>query len=329
MGLHPGDPSPWTAVTAAFVHADIWHLAGNMIFLLATGPFLEDAYGRVLFPVMYLASAICGCYAWGGLAGARFVPGIGASAAVFGVEGAFAVRFGTGTFDSSSRPSAFCRSWAFESACERPSCFCGASWRSCFSWGARGVTSRSALTWADSCSGCWPPLPSRLRESRRRINPAIEAQIGWRQNPLLVRARGARFAGNPAHARRDVRRAPLGRPGERRRMGAGGPAGARRRRRNRRGPLRRAGDPALPGMGRERPRRRRGARGAAKRARAPFAAVRGPRRRAHGSAAGRRRTRSRSMKRWRRASPRTTRAGARRCASASCGLGRHSEQEKR
>src|ERR1035438_5282338 len=51
-GFFASHPSLWTAVTATFVHADLWHLAGNMIFLLATGPFLEDAYGRVLFPVI-------------------------------------------------------------------------------------------------------------------------------------------------------------------------------------------------------------------------------------------------------------------------------------
>jgi membrane associated rhomboid family serine protease len=66
-GFIARDPSPWRAVTSAFVHADFSHLAGNMIFLLATGPFLEDAYGRVLFPVIYLGSAISGCYAWGEL----------------------------------------------------------------------------------------------------------------------------------------------------------------------------------------------------------------------------------------------------------------------
>ena len=41
---------------------------------------------------------------------------------------------------------------------------------------------------------------------RRWIHPAIEAQIGWQQHPLLVRASEARFAGKPADARRDVRR---------------------------------------------------------------------------------------------------------------------------
>src|SRR5207344_2754948 len=81
-------------ITAVFAHGDFWHLAWNMIFLLATGPFLEDAYGRILFPVIYLGSAMAGCYAWGELAGG-FGYGIGASGAIFGVEGAFAVRYGT------------------------------------------------------------------------------------------------------------------------------------------------------------------------------------------------------------------------------------------
>src|ERR1022692_4721939 len=93
-GFILGDPSPWTAVTSAFVHADFWHLAWNMIFLLATGPFLEDAYGRVLFPVIYLGSTISGCYAYGELGGERWARLVGASDAIFGVNGAFAVRFG-------------------------------------------------------------------------------------------------------------------------------------------------------------------------------------------------------------------------------------------
>src|SRR5271169_2501879 len=93
-GFFLGDPSLWTAVTSAFVHASFRHLAGNMIFLLATGPFLEDAYGRVLFPVIYLGSAISGCYAWGVLDGERLAWVVGASGAISGVEGAFAVRFG-------------------------------------------------------------------------------------------------------------------------------------------------------------------------------------------------------------------------------------------
>jgi len=39
---------------------------------------------------------------------------------------------------------------------------------------------------------------------RRWVHPAIEAQIGWQQHPLLVRAGEARFAGSLAHAQSDV-----------------------------------------------------------------------------------------------------------------------------
>src|SRR5512140_1827935 len=83
-GFVTSDPSPWRAVTAAFVHMNFWHLAGNMILLAATGPFLEDAYGRVLFPVIYLVSAISGFYSWGDLGVDRFSWVVGASGAVFG-----------------------------------------------------------------------------------------------------------------------------------------------------------------------------------------------------------------------------------------------------
>src|SRR3974377_771784 len=54
-GFVPAHADPLKAVSAAFVHGDLWHLAGNMIFFLSVGPFLEDAYGRAPFLVVYLA----------------------------------------------------------------------------------------------------------------------------------------------------------------------------------------------------------------------------------------------------------------------------------
>ena len=206
-GFKRSDPSLVTAVTAAFVHADVWHLAGNMIFLLATGPFLEDAYGRLLFPVIYLASAISGNYAWGALGGERGAWGIGASGAVFGVEGAFAVRFGTRRLRFFLAPlgflpflgvrirvrAAIILLWGFTEQL-----LLLGSEGSRIGYGAHvggfafGMLAAAAVWAADL--------------ERRRINPAIEAEIGWRSHPLLVRAREARLAGNPAHARRVVRR---------------------------------------------------------------------------------------------------------------------------
>jgi membrane associated rhomboid family serine protease len=213
-GFTTWNPSPWRAVTAAFVHADFWHLAGNMIFLAATGPFLEDAYGRVLFPVIYLGSAISGCYAWAGLGGWHHASGIGASGAIFGVQGAFAVRFGTRYLRFFLAPVGllpflgfrirvraaivllfgFFEQWLLVGSPDTSIGF-GAHVGG-FAFGMVAAV----LVWAADIE-------------RRRIHPAIEAEIGWQQHPLLVRARAARVAGNLAHARRDVRRVLWEEPG--------------------------------------------------------------------------------------------------------------------
>lgn len=82
----------WTLVTYMFVHAGFWHLAFNMYALWAFGPRLEAAWGARRFTYYYL---------WCGLGGvalhALFVRGpsllVGASAAVFGVLLAFALRW--------------------------------------------------------------------------------------------------------------------------------------------------------------------------------------------------------------------------------------------
>jgi membrane associated rhomboid family serine protease len=194
-------------VTSAFVHSNFRHLAGNMIFLLATGPFLEDAYGRVLFPVFYLVSAISGCYAWGGLGGEPWVRLVGASAAVFGVQGAFAVRFGARHLRFFLAPVGFLPFLGVRIRVRAAimlllgfleQLLLVGNQGSHIAFGAHvggfafGMLA-AAVVWATGFE-------------RRWIHPAIEAQIGWQQHPLLIRAREARFAGNRAHAQRDVRR---------------------------------------------------------------------------------------------------------------------------
>lgn len=82
-----------TLITSTFLHGDIWHLAGNMLFLFIFGDNLEDQLGHVGFLVFYLA---CGA----GAALAQWVsdpwspiPTIGASGAIAGVMGAYLLLF--------------------------------------------------------------------------------------------------------------------------------------------------------------------------------------------------------------------------------------------
>jgi membrane associated rhomboid family serine protease len=90
-GFSTEDPSPLTAVTHMFLHADWWHLLGNMLFLWICGVLLEDAWGRGVFLGLYLmAGLIC---VLPDLLRDDPVTSIGASGAIAGVMGAFAVRF--------------------------------------------------------------------------------------------------------------------------------------------------------------------------------------------------------------------------------------------
>lgn len=77
-------------LTAAFLHANLLHIALNMYAVYLFGPPLEAALGRVRFVALYLVSALGGSalsYAFS----APGQPSLGASGAVFGLLGAFFV----------------------------------------------------------------------------------------------------------------------------------------------------------------------------------------------------------------------------------------------
>jgi membrane associated rhomboid family serine protease len=82
-------PDDLTYVTYAFLHGDIWHLGGNMLFLWVFGDNVEDALGHFRFLVFYLACAVAGAFAHGIIAPASEAPLIGASGAIAGVVAAY------------------------------------------------------------------------------------------------------------------------------------------------------------------------------------------------------------------------------------------------
>ena len=82
-------PETATYVTYAFLHANLLHLGGNMLFLWVFGDNVEDAVGHGRYLLFYVGSA-----AGGGLAHALVnpdsaIPLIGASGAVAGIVGAY------------------------------------------------------------------------------------------------------------------------------------------------------------------------------------------------------------------------------------------------
>ncbi|MER5482416.1 rhomboid family intramembrane serine protease [Streptomyces sp. NPDC002812] len=79
-------------LTSPFLHADWWHILGNMLGLWFIGGPLEQALGRARYLAVYLLSALGGSAAVY-LLTAPTVPTLGASGAVFGLLGATVVLF--------------------------------------------------------------------------------------------------------------------------------------------------------------------------------------------------------------------------------------------
>ncbi len=84
------DGAVWQVITSAFTHAEVLHLAANMVALFFLGPPLEQVLGRVRFLAVYLISALAGSAAVMWLAPVDS-SALGASGAIFGMLGALLV----------------------------------------------------------------------------------------------------------------------------------------------------------------------------------------------------------------------------------------------
>lgn len=81
-----------TYFTYQFLHGDLWHLFGNMLFLWVVGCLLENSWGRIPFLTFYLIGG-----AFAGLAHclqdtSSMIPLIGASGSIAAAMGAFTIR---------------------------------------------------------------------------------------------------------------------------------------------------------------------------------------------------------------------------------------------
>lgn len=86
-------PEPFTLITYQFLHAGWWHLVSNMLFLWVFADNIEDAFGYVAFLCFYLLCGIAGGLTHVLMAPGSDMPLVGASGAVSGVLGAYAVLF--------------------------------------------------------------------------------------------------------------------------------------------------------------------------------------------------------------------------------------------
>jgi membrane associated rhomboid family serine protease len=85
----------WRLITAAFLHANLIHIAFNMLALWWIGAPVEQYLGRARFLGLYFVSGLAGSA--GALLQAPLSPTVGASGAIFGILGAALVLERQGT----------------------------------------------------------------------------------------------------------------------------------------------------------------------------------------------------------------------------------------
>lgn len=197
-GFIPSHPSLTTLFTSQFIHAGWLHLLGNMLFLYLSAPFIENLWGRIVFPFFYLA----GGAAAAGAQTLRFPDStsalVGASGAIAAVMGAFLVCLGT------TRIRFF---WAWVTIGVRWGTFPAPAWLMLPLWLASQFVAASA---AGGASGVayWAHIggfafgasvAAALRFSgieARRLRPAVEEASSSYGDARIDRGVALREAGN-------------------------------------------------------------------------------------------------------------------------------------
>jgi membrane associated rhomboid family serine protease len=94
-----------TILTSMFMHASWSHIVGNMVFLWAFGPQIEDAMGTKRYSAFYLAGGVVPMLAQVAVDPGSTIPSLGASGAIAAVMGAFLVTYPSDRIRTSRLPS--------------------------------------------------------------------------------------------------------------------------------------------------------------------------------------------------------------------------------
>jgi membrane associated rhomboid family serine protease len=97
FGFVPAEPAASELLTSLFIHSNLLHLLGNMVFLAAVGAAVELATGSLRFAIVYFAGGIAGGLAHAALAMGddRALPLVGASACVAACAAYYTARYVT------------------------------------------------------------------------------------------------------------------------------------------------------------------------------------------------------------------------------------------
>lgn len=86
-------PALVTIFTSMFMHADLFHIVGNLWFLWIFGDNIEDFLGHFTYLIFYLICGVAAALTFVAINPSSTVPTIGASGAIAGVMGAYIVLY--------------------------------------------------------------------------------------------------------------------------------------------------------------------------------------------------------------------------------------------
>ena len=89
FGVVPASFSATDLVTSIFLHGDLLHVGGNMVFLWIFGDNVEDRLGHGRYLLFYIGTGVVAALAQVAADPTSHVPMIGASGAIAGVMGAY------------------------------------------------------------------------------------------------------------------------------------------------------------------------------------------------------------------------------------------------
>ncbi|MGB7308672.1 MAG: rhomboid family intramembrane serine protease [Candidatus Acidiferrales bacterium] len=199
--FHPFHPTLRSYITASFLHGGWLHIIFNMWFLWLAGTILEDTWGRIAYPIFYLACGALGFVIHGIVFPGSLVPVVGASGAIAGLMGAFLARFPKTNIRLAwilfIKPIKF----------SVPAYIVLPLWLLIeVFWGAVFAAARAeggVAHWAHIGGFAFGALGALLLKYtgiEHSLDRAIDAKVSWTADPRIVRATDSLAENNPAGA---------------------------------------------------------------------------------------------------------------------------------
>ncbi len=206
LGFTPNEPHVAALLSHMFLHAGLFHLLGNMLFLFVTGPFLEDVFGRPLFTLLYLVGGVAAAGAHAAQTATPSLPLVGASGAIAAVMGAFLIRLGAARMKLLVMPVPIIWMWRY--TVRVPAFVFLPFWLGEQLVYAHVAPEEGVAWWAHIGGFAFgmglAGLVRLTRIEERLINPAIEKEISLVRHPSLEKAIDARTRGEFERARHEI-----------------------------------------------------------------------------------------------------------------------------